>query len=297
VAHKNRTCGIYTITSPSNKMYIGQSINIEKRLQTHKSMLRGGRHPNVRLQGACNRYGLNELQFSIAEACPEEQLDAREQWWIDSHNSQYNMSRNAANPANDPAVRARITKTKQANAQLISKTSREMWARAGFREARKDNFANTRNASDAYRDACSARFKQLWANPDFRKKATQKTPARVAAIERLVENHRAKAKTDEYKEKMRSIAAERRQKNGPTKREIDFARRSRIGSSELSKKRSDGLTKQHSDARYSKAVQEGLILYTTRGLAAVFSQARKDAYPSQVIETKGRVARSIIRNG
>ena len=32
----NKVCGIYKITSPTNKVYIGQSIDVENRLKRYK---------------------------------------------------------------------------------------------------------------------------------------------------------------------------------------------------------------------------------------------------------------------
>jgi group I intron endonuclease len=182
VAHKNRTCGIYTITSPSNKMYIGQSTNIEKRLQTHKSMLRCGRHPNGRLQGACSKYGIDALQFSLAEACTEERLDAREQWWIDNHNSQYNMSRSAYNPMKDPKVLAKAVETarRNGNHKQTGLRTKALWGNKEWADKRLSELAvhranpevhaaikKARNTAES-KEKSSAHAKSLWASESHR---------------------------------------------------------------------------------------------------------------------------------
>lgn len=52
------TIGIYQIKNKINgKVYIGQSINIEKRLKRHLNDLRKLKHRNQHLQNAFNKYG------------------------------------------------------------------------------------------------------------------------------------------------------------------------------------------------------------------------------------------------
>lgn len=83
--------GIYNISS--EKIYIGQSRNIYKRINSHKSDLTRNKHINKHLQAAWNLYG--ELNFisGIIELCDISLLAEREKYWIDSieKNDKYNM--------------------------------------------------------------------------------------------------------------------------------------------------------------------------------------------------------------
>jgi len=57
--------GIYAITNLENeKVYFGQSVNIEKRLKGHLNDLLAKRHRNSKLQNAFNKYGKNAFLFS-----------------------------------------------------------------------------------------------------------------------------------------------------------------------------------------------------------------------------------------
>jgi len=76
--------GIYKITcSGSNKVYIGSAFWVKKRWSTHKVMLRQNKHHNQHLQNAFNSYGEKSFIFEIVEECSKENLEEREQFWID----------------------------------------------------------------------------------------------------------------------------------------------------------------------------------------------------------------------
>lgn len=60
--------GIYQIKNiQNNKLYIGQSIDIIKRFQHHKSDLNTNKHYNKHLQAAWIKYGEQSFEFSILE--------------------------------------------------------------------------------------------------------------------------------------------------------------------------------------------------------------------------------------
>lgn len=76
--------GIYKITNlQNNKVYIGQSVDINFRWYTHKRNLIAGCHDNKHLQNSWNKYGQDNFEFSIIEECTEDKLTEREQYWID----------------------------------------------------------------------------------------------------------------------------------------------------------------------------------------------------------------------
>ena len=73
------TCGIYMIKNMVNsKIYIGQSVDIERRWGRHRSELRGNDHDNKHLQSAWNKYGENNFEFTNLCECEESQLNTME---------------------------------------------------------------------------------------------------------------------------------------------------------------------------------------------------------------------------
>ena len=80
--------GIYKIINLKNdKIYVGQSIHIEKRWIDHKCTLRKGIHRNQYLQNAWNKYGENAFKHEIIEECNILELDEKEIYWIKYYNT------------------------------------------------------------------------------------------------------------------------------------------------------------------------------------------------------------------
>lgn len=87
----NNMIGIYKITNlVNNKSYIGSSINLNKRKNTHFRNLKNNKHPNLHLQASCNKYGINNFSFSIIEESTKENLIEREQYYLDTLKPEYN---------------------------------------------------------------------------------------------------------------------------------------------------------------------------------------------------------------
>jgi group I intron endonuclease len=71
--------GIYAIIcTESNKLYVGKSINLYKRLIEHRTRLRHGKHSNQYLQRSWNKYKEQSFTYCILERCIEEELPSKE---------------------------------------------------------------------------------------------------------------------------------------------------------------------------------------------------------------------------
>ena len=67
---------------PTNKVYVGLSIQGHRRVFPHTRDLGHGRHSNSYLQRAWDKYGPKSFEWHVVEQCNPDELLAREQWWI-----------------------------------------------------------------------------------------------------------------------------------------------------------------------------------------------------------------------
>jgi group I intron endonuclease len=94
---RENICGIYWIFNKLNgKCYIGQSVNCESRLRSHRYSLNKNIHRNSYLQRAWNKYGEENFKFEILEECASEELDKLELEWLNylggyDDNETYNL--------------------------------------------------------------------------------------------------------------------------------------------------------------------------------------------------------------
>lgn len=78
--------GIYQIyCKANNKLYIGQTNNLERRFAEHKKRLKSKKmkHHCIHLKNAWELYGEEQFEFKILEKCPVEKLNEREQHYLD----------------------------------------------------------------------------------------------------------------------------------------------------------------------------------------------------------------------
>ena len=101
--------GIYKITSPTGRIYIGQSINIENRFKKYKSL---DCKTQTKLYRSIIKYGYKNHVFKILEICEKNSLNERERYWQDFYNSTSNKNLNC-----------RLTKSKDKSGEM-SKESR-----------------------------------------------------------------------------------------------------------------------------------------------------------------------------
>jgi group I intron endonuclease len=89
--------GIYKIQSrcKPERIYIGSAKNIRRRKNEHKSDLFTHTHSNSKLQRHFDRYGWDDLVFSIIISCDECDLLTHEQFYIDTLNPWFNLSKTA----------------------------------------------------------------------------------------------------------------------------------------------------------------------------------------------------------
>lgn len=77
--------GIYGIKNKINeKIYVGQSIKIENRYSRHMMELKKNKHPNKHLCNSYKKYGKECFELLILEECKKEELNIKEEKWINN---------------------------------------------------------------------------------------------------------------------------------------------------------------------------------------------------------------------
>ena len=85
--------GIYQIRSriKPDRIYIGSAGNIAYRWGVHLFDLRKNKHHSIKLQRHYNKYGKNDLIFSILIGCDKEDLIITEQFYLDGYKTYFNI--------------------------------------------------------------------------------------------------------------------------------------------------------------------------------------------------------------
>lgn len=145
---KNTDCGIYAIINNINqKLYIGSSCQIKRRICNHFSELRDNRHPNIYLQRAFSKYGEKNFEFKILSYCKREKLLDREQYYINyyqacSPSCGYNLSVTAKNSGKCRSLETKNKmslgrKNKKRSLSAIQKTKKTLTNRPLSEENKK----------------------------------------------------------------------------------------------------------------------------------------------------------------
>lgn len=84
--------GIYKIYNQTDgRSYIGNAINIKRRIKEHFNRLNKGTHHNQFLQRAFDKYGEQSFYAEVLEYCDRYKLIEREQYWLDTIENKYNI--------------------------------------------------------------------------------------------------------------------------------------------------------------------------------------------------------------
>jgi group I intron endonuclease len=75
--------GIYKITNPKGKVYIGQAYHLEERREEYRRLECKGQ---PKIYNSLVKYGFSEHIFEIIEQCTIKELNTRERYWQDYYN-------------------------------------------------------------------------------------------------------------------------------------------------------------------------------------------------------------------
>ena len=91
--------GIYQIKNRiTGDRYVGSSIDIRGRLLRHRSYLRRGAHANPILQNVFDKYGEDNLEFTVLLLCPKDETLKYEQAFLNNTNTKYNIALDVSAP-------------------------------------------------------------------------------------------------------------------------------------------------------------------------------------------------------
>jgi len=88
-----RISGIYKIQSKCKpeRIYVGSAVNIKSRWKEHGCDLKNNIHHSPKLQNHYNKYGKNDLVYSILLGCNKDELISNEQFFLDSLKPFFNI--------------------------------------------------------------------------------------------------------------------------------------------------------------------------------------------------------------
>ena len=111
--------GIYKITSPTNRIYIGQAVDLDRR---YKSYRKYNEKRQIRLYRSIAKYGFLNHKWEIIELCNKEDLNKRERYWQDYYNvvGKQGLNSMLTNSENLPREMSISSSIKQARVRGIS---------------------------------------------------------------------------------------------------------------------------------------------------------------------------------
>jgi len=150
--------GIYKITSPSNRVYIGQSIDIEKRLMYYKN---GHSKQQVRLFNSLKKYGFSNHKFEVLCECETSELNEKERYFQDLFNCV------------ETGLNCKLTKSIDRKGSLSKETKLKMSIiRKGKKQSSETCLKKSKNMT-GNKNPMFGKFGEL--NPFFGKKHTKES--------------------------------------------------------------------------------------------------------------------------
>ena len=183
--------GIYKITSPTGRTYIGQSVDIERRRLYYKGSSDKKKQP--KLHASFLKYSYDSHSFDIVEECLVDQLNERERYWQDHYNV---MSTNGLN--------CKLTKTDEKSGQFSEYTKR----RISIATRGKPKSARSEEHSRKISEATKGKVR----SKEQREKVSKAHKGKVMSQEarkKMSESHKGKTMSDIAREKMSEAAKKR----------------------------------------------------------------------------------------
>lgn len=208
---------VYKIVNQQNgKMYIGSTMDVEKRFNRHKKDLRAGDHHCVYLQRAWNKYGEDSFSFEILEACTseEEVRKAEASYLRMSYDSLYNVSKQSTggdlisyHPNRDGIVEKMSNSVKVRYSKMTLEERKRVFGRSGT------------------------------SNPRYGKKHTEEAKRKISEANKGNQYAKGSKRTAEQRDKLSKVASQRKGEKNPffgkehseeTKKKISKAKKGKL---------------------------------------------------------------------
>lgn len=143
--------GIYMIRNKKNGLvYIGQSVDMRRRANSHIRELCNNEHNNTYLQNAWNKYGSAAFEFTVVELCDEPSLNDREIFYIEFYNSYrngYNLTIGGlGHRGYVPTIKERLAVSERTSKSVALLNTGDVFS--SIREASEKTGANACSISD-----------------------------------------------------------------------------------------------------------------------------------------------------
>lgn len=136
----NQNSGIYKIHNvKTNKVYIGQAGNLNKRYSEHTTTLRRNVHDNKYLQNAWNKYNEDNFTFYVLEECSQDVLAEREQYYMDKYKCYIRRYGYNLNPSSTENPMLGRTHTPEAKAKISAAAKGRKMSKSNFDALMKAN--------------------------------------------------------------------------------------------------------------------------------------------------------------
>lgn len=140
--------GIYKITSPTGRVYIGQSLKLESRTSQYSNLNTSSGQP--RLNRSFNKHGFDNHIIEIIEECNVNALNERERYYQDKYNATGKMGLNCI-----------LTKTGSKKMVHSEESKRKMSiSRKGKRIGKENSFYGRKHTEESIRKANEAKAKK-----------------------------------------------------------------------------------------------------------------------------------------
>ena len=135
-------CGIYKITSPTGKIYIGQAVDVERRWKNYYAL--NNCNTQLKLYRSFQKYGPQFHLFEIIEECNIDQLNERELYWGEKYDTLgengLNLRLGNAGGRMSIEVKEKITLSKKGHSCYFNKERGEKISNANKNKPKPSNF-------------------------------------------------------------------------------------------------------------------------------------------------------------